>query len=125
MSECAHLAPSRAWVGSGAHGTSPLLWRGTTESLLGSRLNELLKGGHMAGMEKSARQAVKSATKAVKAAKKAGSQAKSAAVKLVDRVTGVEAARKKKRIAAAAAGVATVAAVAAGVAVARRRSKKR
>jgi hypothetical protein len=90
----------------------------------------------MARLEHATRDAVKTATeavgiaadavrtgrKAVKIARKAGVKAKGVAEKVVDRVTGKEAARRKKQV-AIAAGVAT-AAVVAGVAVTRMRNGK-
>jgi hypothetical protein len=92
----------------------------------------------MAGLKKSARKTMKTATEAVqtaaaavavgreamRTARKAGSEARVVASKLVDRVTGRAAARRKKAL-AVAAGVAS-ASVLAGVVVARtRKARKR
>ncbi len=90
----------------------------------------------MANIRKSARQtvrtaavaavtaaeAVKTAKVAVKTARAAGSQAGKVAKQVVERVTGKEAARRKKAR-NIAVGVAAVAVVA-GIAVARKRRKK-
>lgn len=71
-----------------------------------------------------AAEAVRTTRAAIKTVKKAGSQAKVVATKVMDRVSGREAARKQRNM-AVAAGVAT-ATVVAGVAVARvRQSGKR
>jgi hypothetical protein len=70
-----------------------------------------------------AAEAVHNGRQAVRTAKKAGTQAKQVATKVMDRVTGREAARRKKGY-AIGAGVAT-AAVLAGVAASRvRRGRK-
>ena len=70
-----------------------------------------------------AAEAVVIARKAIKSAKKAGSQAKGVATKVVDRVTGREAARRRKGM--AIAGGVAAATVVAGVAASRMRKGRK
>lgn len=70
-----------------------------------------------------AAEAVVIARKAIKTAKKAGSQAKGVATQVMDRVSGREAARRRKRMAIAGGVAAT--AVMAGVAAARVRKGRK
>lgn len=70
-----------------------------------------------------AAEAVVSARKAIKKVRKAGKQAKGVAVQVTDRVTGREAARRKKGMAIAGGVAAT--AVVAGVAAARMRKGRK
>jgi hypothetical protein len=70
-----------------------------------------------------AAEAVVIARKAIKTAKKAGSQAKGVATQVVDRVTGREAARRRKGM--AIAGGVAAAAVVAGVAASRMRKGRK